>query len=119
MLLRQSGFSGLESQQNGVRTRSARDEKDLLAFPGKSEGAAAYGITVTVRHGGSFTAYARTSSSARRAFLFQRRERNQSRVLARNAIRMDAGNPGVNTLVSRCTEYLMRRAPSACWQDGG
>ena len=31
-------------------------------------------------------------------FSFQRRERNQSRVSARNAIRMDAGNPGVNTL---------------------
>jgi hypothetical protein len=90
-------FQWMESQQNGVRTRGVRDEKYLLAFLGKSESDAAYGITVTVRHGGSFIAYARTSSSARRDFLFERRERNQSRVLARNAIRMDAGHPGVYT----------------------
>ena len=46
-------------------------------------------------------AYARTSSSARRAFPAARRERNQSRGSARNAFCMDAGNPSVNTLVSR------------------
>jgi hypothetical protein len=34
-------FQWMESQQNGVRTRDACDEKDLLAFPGKSESAAA------------------------------------------------------------------------------
>ena len=102
MLLRHMAFQWLESQQNGVRTRGACDEMDLLAFPGKNEGAAAYGITVTVRHGGSFIALVRTSSSARRAVLFEKRERNQSRVLARDAFCIDADHPGVYTY-SRCT----------------
>jgi hypothetical protein len=84
---------------------AVRDERGLLASLGKGKSGATYKATngmngttratVTVWHCGSFVAFERASSTARRIDQLAGREREQSRVVARDVIRLDVSHPCV------------------------